>query len=442
MIVARVVSSDRPEDLDLAFARMALPTPAREYLLGKVPRMSLLLTGLDRVHGRFLRERSEASEAPGREEYPQFVAGDQRHRPGSALLSGRVDQIERLAKEAEASEELRPLAEALGRALRVHEPPAPLTLGGRIFTFGGGSGANGPQPIRSPDRFAPGPAGGPWLMGIVNATPDSFSDGGRFLGAEAAVEHGLAMVAAGADLLDVGGESTRPGAPDVPIEEEIRRVVPVIRGLRERTEIPISIDTRKSEVARAAIEAGAALVNDVSGLTHDERLAEVAAEAGAALCVMHMKGSPETMQKEAHYEDVVVEVLEFLERSVEQAVRAGVPREKVILDPGIGFAKTFAHNQFLLRRLPDFRLLGLPVLAGFSRKGFLGALTGGKPPQQRAGATAACAAAVVMNGGADFLRVHDVAEVREAVVVAGALRQAYGGGSFFGRAVAGQASSP
>ncbi|MGA9523592.1 MAG: dihydropteroate synthase [Myxococcaceae bacterium] len=412
MIVARVVSSDRPEDLEIAFARMALPVSAREYLLGKMPRMTLLLTGLDRVHGRFLRERIEAAEAPGREEYPAFVAGDQRHRPGSALLSGRLDQMERLAQEARTAEDLRPLADALSRALRSHEPPAPLALGDRTFDFG--------------------PSGLPFLMGIVNATPDSFSDGGRFSGPEAVIEHGVALAAAGAELLDVGGESTRPGAPDVPVEEEIRRVVPVIRALRERTGLPISVDTRKSEVARAACEAGAVLVNDVSGLTHDDRLAEVTAQAGAALCVMHMRGSPETMQEEAHYEDVVVEVLEFLEHSIERAVRAGVPRERVIVDPGIGFAKTFAHNQFLMRRLPDFRLFGLPVLAGFSRKGFLGALTG-KPPLERVGATAASAVVATMNGGADFLRVHDVAEVREAVIVAGALRHAMGGGSLYER---------
>jgi dihydropteroate synthase len=416
MILARVVSSDRPEDLEIAFARMALPTPAREYLLAKVPRLSLLLTGLDRVHGRFLRDCTDNSDAPGREEYPAFVSGDQRHRPGTALLSGRADQLERLTKESLGSEsaELRDLGRALERALASLEAPAPLELGPKTFRFG----VAGARPL---------------LMGIVNVTPDSFSDGGQFAGLESAVAHGLSLARAGADLLDVGGESTRPGADFVPVEEEIRRVVPVIRGLREKTETPISVDTRKSEVARAALEAGATLVNDISGLGHDERMSAVVAEAGAALCAMHIRGTPESMQGQTDYGDVVEEVLEFLDGAVEKARAAGVTRERILVDPGIGFAKTFSQNQFLLRRLPDFRLLGQPVLVGFSRKGFLGALSGGKPAPERVLATAACAAAVAMGGGADILRVHDVVEVAESLRVAEAIRFAKDGGEYFNK---------
>ena len=195
--------------------------------------------------------------------------------------------------------------------------------------------------------------------------------------------------------------------------------------------MPIGVDTRKAAVARAAIDAGASMVNDVSALQQDAELARVAADSGVAVCLMHMRGVPETMQQEARYADVIEEVIGFLSAALERAMAAGIARERVVVDPGIGFGKTFAHNHFLLRRLGDLRVLGRPVLVGFSRKGFLGALTGGKPAPQRVLATAACAAAVAMNGGADFLRVHDAAEVREALAVAQAIRAAQDGGELF-----------
>jgi dihydropteroate synthase len=269
------------------------------------------------------------------------------------------------------------------------------------------------------------------LMGVINTTPDSFSDGGRFLDSSAAVAHGVAMAEAGAALLDVGGESTRPGSAPVEADEEMRRVVPVIRGLKERTQVPIAIDTRKAAVARAAIAAGASMVNDVSALQHDPDLARVVADSDAALAVMHMRGVPENMQQDPRYADVMEEVIGFLGAALDRAGAAAIPRERVVVDPGIGFGKTFAHNHFLLRRLGDLRVLGRPVLVGFSRKGFLGALTGGKPAGERVLATAACAAAVAMAGSADFLRVHDVAEVREALAVAHAIRGAQDGGELF-----------
>ena len=410
MTLARVVSHADPADLDLAFARMALPSSAREYLFEKLPTLQVLLTGLEREQARFLRSKAESSEAPGREEYPSFVAGDQRKRPGSALLSGRRDQFDRLLKDARSEPAMTELVSALESLERALTPPGAIELGGRLWAFG--------------ERV--------YLMGIVNVTPDSFSDGGRFFDPEAAIAHGVQLAQAGADMLDVGGESTRPGSGAVSEDEELRRVIPVIQALRERVpEVPISIDTRKSGVAREAVKAGAVLVNDVTGFRDDRRIVEVIAETGAAACAMHIQGTPETMQKEPRYEDLLAEIIEFLAAAVERAVSAGVRRERVFVDPGIGFGKTFAHNHFVLRRLNELRVLGLPVLLGPSRKAFLGALTGGKPAPERIVASAACVAAAVMTGGADVVRVHDVAEVRDALAVAQAMRFARDGGALF-----------
>jgi dihydropteroate synthase len=409
MIRARPVRVDRPADLEPAFLRMGLPTPAREYLLEKVPALHVLLTGLEREQGRFLAGLFSASEAPGREEYPSWVAGDLRVRPGTGLLSGRKEQFERVVAAAKERPELAGLAEALARVLEASAPPAPLVLGSRTFTFGART----------------------YVMGVVNVTPDSFSDGGRYFGTEAAVAHGLRLAEAGADVLDVGGESTRPGSPPVSAEEEVARIVPVLEGLRARTDVPLSVDTTKAAVARAALEAGAVLVNDISGFHFDPELPRVTAEAGAACCLMHIQGTPQTMQKDPHYEDVVDEVLAFLEEGVERAVAAGVPRERVLVDPGIGFGKTLGHNLYLLRRLDELRVLGLPLLVGTSRKSFLGKLAGGKPANERLAATLGSVAAMAAVGNADFVRVHDVAEAKDALAVADALRAAVDGGALY-----------
>ena len=409
MIRARPVRADRPADLEPAFLRMGLPTPAREYLLEKLPALHVLLTGLEREQGRFLAGLFSASEAPGREEYPSWVAGDLRARPGTGLLSGRKEQFERVVAEAKARPELAGLAAALSRVLEASAPPAPLVLGAKTFTFGART----------------------HVMGVVNVTPDSFSDGGRYFGTEAAVAHGLRLAEAGADVLDVGGESTRPGSPPVSAEEEVARIVPVLEGLRARTDVPLSVDTTKAAVAREALKAGAVLVNDISGFHFDAELPRVAAEAGAACCLMHIQGTPQTMQKDPHYEDVVDEVLAFLEEGVERAVAAGVPRGRVLVDPGIGFGKTLGHNLFLLRRLDELRVLGLPLLVGTSRKSFLGKLAGGKPADERLAATLGSVAAMAAAGNADFVRVHDVAEVKDALAVADALRAALDGGALY-----------
>jgi dihydropteroate synthase len=239
-------------------------------------------------------------------------------------------------------------------------------------------------------------------------------------------------VDAGADLLDVGGESTRPGALPVSVEEETERVVQVVAGLKRRSTVPISVDTMKAPVAKAALQAGAHLVNDVTGFHFDPALAGVVAAAGAACCLMHTQGLPRTMQQAPRYEDVVGEVMDYLEEGLFQAAEAGIPRERILVDPGIGFGKTLEHNLFLLRRLEELRGLGQPLLVGTSRKSFLGKLTGDKGPTERLAATLGSVAAMAVMGGADVVRVHDVAEARDALAVADAIRWARGGGDLYG----------
>lgn len=265
--------------------------------------------------------------------------------------------------------------------------------------------------------------GRPLLMGVLNITPDSFSDGGRFLDPAGALARAEAMVAQGAGLIDIGGESTRPGAVPVAPEEEAARVVPVIRALRAHSDVPISIDTRRAAVAAAALEAGADVVNDVSALA-DPEMAAVVAKAGAGLVLMHMRGTPATMQDDPRYADVAAEVATALEARMAVAVAAGVPPERITLDPGIGFGKTQAHNLELIARLPELRRLGRPIVLGVSRKAFLGALLGGVPPDGRAVATAA-ACVVGLARGASIFRVHDVATVMQALRVGAAILDAH-----------------
>jgi dihydropteroate synthase len=258
-----------------------------------------------------------------------------------------------------------------------------------------------------------------WIMGIVNVTPDSFSDGGRYLDKDAAVEHGCALVAQGADLLDVGGESTRPGAEAVGAREERARTEPVVRELARRTGVPVSIDTSKADVAQAALEAGARIVNDVSALARDPAMAAVVARSGAAVVLMHMRGTPAEMQERATYRDLLGEVHDELALALERARGAGIPQARIAVDPGLGFAKRAEHNLLLLRRLRELKQLGRPLLVGASRKSFLGKLTG-RPAPERAGASVAAAAVAALNGAA-AVRVHDVAETREALAVCDAV---------------------
>jgi dihydropteroate synthase len=263
--------------------------------------------------------------------------------------------------------------------------------------------------------------GRPLLMGVVNVTPDSFSDGDECTTVAAALDRARRMVAGGADLLDVGGESTRPGAAEVAVEEEIRRVVPVVEALCGELRAPVSIDTRKSEVAERSLAAGAAIVNDVSGLQHDTRMAKVVAAAGCGLVGMHMRGTPATMQGRTDYRDVVAEVRAFLRQMVAQAVAAGVPEENIAVDPGIGFGKTAGQNMEIIRRLGEFAMLGRPLLMGVSRKSFIGKALDIGNPKERMWGTAAAVAICVFRG-AHIVRVHDVAEMRQVADMAAAIR--------------------
>ena len=262
------------------------------------------------------------------------------------------------------------------------------------------------------------------VMGVVNTTPDSFSDGGKFLHPESAIEQAYAIERAGADLLDIGGESTRPGSAETPASEELDRILPVLEALRGRFRIPVSVDTRRSTVAELAFRAGAELLNDVSGLKSDPRIAEVAARHGAPLILMHMRGEPRTMQMGPFARDVMKDVLQGLRRSTAIARKAGVAKSQIILDPGIGFGKSFAQNYELLQKLPHLARLGYPLLVGTSRKGFLGATLAreGKPasPEERIWGTAATVTASILNG-AHVVRVHDVAEMVQVARVADCL---------------------
>ncbi|MDP8299257.1 MAG: dihydropteroate synthase [Candidatus Tantalella remota] len=258
------------------------------------------------------------------------------------------------------------------------------------------------------------------VMGVLNVTPDSFSDGGMYLEADAAVDRAVIMAEAGADIIDVGGESSRPGSWRISVDEELARVVPVIEGFQGKIEIPVSIDTYKSEVARHALAAGASFVNDITALNGDPKMVAVAADADAGVVLMHMRGMPGDMQKDPEYDDVVEDVVSYLSKAVLAAERAGIDPGKIIVDPGIGFGKTLDHNLALLRGLGRIKEIGKPVLIGTSRKSFIGMLTG-KDPENRLPGTAASIAAGIMNG-ADIVRAHDVGEMIDVVRVIDAIK--------------------
>ena len=266
-------------------------------------------------------------------------------------------------------------------------------------------------------RFAL-PLGQPLLMGVVNVTPDSFSDGGRYLEAERAISRAREMIDEGVDLVDVGGESSRPGAAPVGEDVELRRVLPVVEALHR---FPISVDTRRPRVMRAVLDAGASMINDIEALSAPGAIDAVAA-SGCAVCLMHKKGDPETMQEDPRYDDVVDEVRGFLAARIAECERAGIDRGRIVADPGFGFGKTVEHNLTLLRRLPELAVLGVPLLAGWSRKSSLGRITG-RDTEGRLAASLA-AALLALLGGAKILRVHDVKETRDAVLVFEAWRKA------------------
>jgi len=262
----------------------------------------------------------------------------------------------------------------------------------------------------------------PLVMGIVNVTPDSFSDGGLCFSTEAAIAHGLALVEQGADLLDIGGESSRPGATPVSLQEELQRVLPVIEGIASQTTVPLSLDTSKAEVARQGLERGAHVINDITALTGDPKMIEVARTFGAGVVLMHMRGTPATMQIEPRYENVVAEVCRFLEERARDATAGGIEVERIALDPGIGFGKSRQHNLDILARLEDFQRLGRPVCLGVSRKGFMGSLLN-RPVGEREAGSLAVVCAAASRRAAQIVRVHDVTATRDALTVLEAIDQ-------------------
>lgn len=315
---------------------------------------------------------------------------------GWALVAGAASRIAPLARYDRAPQELARLALPLGRLLAARaQPPGSWLIRGAELSL---------------DK--------PVIIGIINVTPDSFSDGGHLASADAAIAHAERLTAYGCRLIDVGGESTRPGAAPVPAKEEIARVVPVIEGLVRRNLGPVSVDTRKAEVARAAFDAGAAVLNDVSGLRFDAALASAARDAEAGVILMHMRGTPATMDGLAEYRHLAAEVAAELGALADRAEQEGIARERIVLDPGFGFAKTATHNFRLLDELATIVALGYPVAVGLSRKRFLGAATG-RPVEDRDRATAV-ACALAWERGARLFRVHDVALTREALALASA----------------------
>lgn len=257
-------------------------------------------------------------------------------------------------------------------------------------------------------------------MGILNVTPDSFSDGGLYFNSERAIERGLALARDGADIIDIGGESTRPYSEKVSLKEELARVIPVIEGLKEKLLIPISIDTCKAEVARQALNAGASMINDISALRFDPEMASVAAEAGVPVVLMHMQGTPGNMQDNPSYDDLIPEILDFLRGAIDRAIKSGIKKDLIIVDPGIGFGKSFDHNLEIIKGLNRFASLGRPILLGTSRKAFIGNILG-KEPDKRAAGTMATVSAGILNG-AHIVRVHDVKMAVETVKVIDAIR--------------------
>lgn len=260
------------------------------------------------------------------------------------------------------------------------------------------------------------------IMGILNVTPDSFSDGGLYFDKNKAVEHALRLVEEGADIIDVGGESTRPGSEPVSIEEEIKRTSPVIQAISKAVKVPISIDTYKAEVARRALDAGASMVNDISGLRFDPDMPKVVSEYKVPVIIMHIKGRPKDMQQNPVYEALIPEIMDYIRESIKIAADHAIPEDIIVIDPGIGFGKTFEHNLEIIQNLREFTLLGIPVLVGVSRKAFIGKILDNAPPTERIEGTAAAVTACILNG-ANIIRVHDVKEMAKAAKVADAIKR-------------------
>jgi dihydropteroate synthase len=323
-----------------------------------------------------------------------------------ALLMGTQEHFDKLILKLEQFPDLRPLGASIKETIKniskthysIHCRKRTLTLGKQTL-----------------------------LMGILNITPDSFSDGGFFFEKDKAVAHGLKMVEEGADIIDIGGESTRPGSKPLELEEELRRVIPVIESIAKGVDVPISIDTYKSDVAQRAIDAGADIINDISGLHFDPRLAQVAAREDIPLILMHIRGTPETMQKDVHYDSLFSEIIQYLKDSIQRAESNGVDPKKIIIDPGIGFGKTVLDNLLLIKNLDEFRILGKPILLGTSRKTFIGKILEAEVGERLEGTLSSIAIGVLK--GAHIIRSHDVYQAKKAIAIADAIKMAGRGDS-------------
>ena len=260
------------------------------------------------------------------------------------------------------------------------------------------------------------------LMGILNVTPDSFSDGGQYFDRTLAIKRAHEMVEEGADIIDIGGESTRPGSEPVPLEEEIARTIPVIEEISKKIKVPISIDTYKAEVAKRALDAGASIVNDISGLRFDSEMPKVVSQYKVPVVIMHIKGTPKNMQANPIYEALIPEIMDYLRESIRLAMKSGIAEDKIIIDPGIGFGKTYDHNLEIIKNLHEFTLLEKPLLVGVSRKAFIGKILGDAPASERLEGTAAAVAISILNG-ANIIRVHDVKEMKKVAMVADAVKR-------------------
>jgi dihydropteroate synthase len=318
-----------------------------------------------------------------------------------ALLMGTQKHFEKLILKLDQYPDLNPLSQSVKETLKnisktqysIHCRKRTLTLGKRTL-----------------------------LMGVLNVTPDSFSDGGLFFDKDKAISHGLRIVEEGADIIDIGGESTRPGSKPIELEEELRRVMPVIESIAKEVDVPISIDTYKSTVAQRATEAGAEIVNDISGLHFDSDLAKVAAKGNIPLILMHIRGTPETMQKNVHYDSIFSEILQYLKDSIQRAESAGLDPRQIIIDPGIGFGKTMEDNLLIIKNLHEFRILGKPILLGTSRKSFIGKILNTEVEDRLEGTLSSIAIGVL--NGAHIIRSHDVHQAKKAIAVADAIRLA------------------
>jgi dihydropteroate synthase len=393
----RVVQGDCPQTLKLHLRRLGLAEAEVERLGRERASWQLLVTGLSREEARALREAEAVSP----------VQGDPDRAAGTALVSGRRDQIDLWLRELSAKG-LAELSGAIEAAIgRQHQHPEPTTIGRRRFDWGSRT----------------------YLMGVINVTPDSFSDGGKHATADTAVAAGERLAAEGVDLIDIGGESTRPGAQPVPESQEIDRVLPVLERLARTVEVPLSVDTTKAKVAQAAARAGASMVNDISALTYDPEMAPTCAREKLAVCAMHIRGEPRNMQVNPSYLDLMGEILEGLAASLALAERCGIAADRLLVDPGVGFGKTAEHNLFILDNLGQLKALGRPILVGASRKSFIGKITGKAVGERLPGSLAVLAAAVL--GGADVVRVHDVAESKVAAQVVDAIARAREGGLSF-----------